>query len=202
MNCIRRRKCLNCGELYKPDTYNANRQKYCSKPACQHASHQASQRRWLAHPENKNYHGEGSHVDRVLAWRKAHPGYWRRKAVALQDVAILQHVPVKPVTPILRPADPEGGGGCSQPGLNAQPVVAENVASYLDRMTAGAADSGNPGQAAPLQDSALTQHLLIVGLISMLTDALQDDIGGVMAKLQNRGRAILGKGFGIVTKGA
>ena len=30
----RRRKCLNCGQLFRPDPRNVRHQRYCSAPAC------------------------------------------------------------------------------------------------------------------------------------------------------------------------
>jgi hypothetical protein len=76
--------------LFTPDPKNAYHQNYCSKPDCKKASKAASQKRWLNKPENKNYFSGPHHVQRVQAWRKAHPGYWRSRSScnknALQDV--------------------------------------------------------------------------------------------------------------------
>ena len=44
----RRRKCLNCGQLFRPDPRSARHQRYCSTPACRNASKAASQARWLS----------------------------------------------------------------------------------------------------------------------------------------------------------
>ena len=92
MGLIKRIKCLNCHELFVPDARNAKRQKYCRKPDCRKASKQASQRRWLSKPENRDYFRGPEHVKRVQEWRKAHPGYWHSKAPvrpdALQDPLI------------------------------------------------------------------------------------------------------------------
>ncbi len=49
----RRRKCRNCGQLYRPDPRNLRHQRYCSQPACRRASKAASQRRWLAKAANR-----------------------------------------------------------------------------------------------------------------------------------------------------
>jgi hypothetical protein len=48
-------KCLHCKKLLVPDHRNRGRQKYCSAPACQQASKQASQQRWTRKPENRDY---------------------------------------------------------------------------------------------------------------------------------------------------
>ena len=92
MKCKRRRKCRCCGALYRPDYRNRSHQKYCDLPACRIASRRVSQHRWLAKPKNHDYHHGSGQVDRVRAWRKTHPGYWRAKPVALQDLCSMQDV--------------------------------------------------------------------------------------------------------------
>lgn len=81
----RRRKCRNCGALFRPDPRNLRHQRYCSQPACRRASKAASQQRWLAKSANRDYFRGPVHVERVRAWRAAHPGYWRQSRAALQD---------------------------------------------------------------------------------------------------------------------
>jgi hypothetical protein len=79
--------------LFTPDARNANRQRYCSKPACRKHSKAESQRRWLQKEENRDYFCAPEHVQRVQRWRKQNPGYWRRaqrRPVALQDPLIEQ----------------------------------------------------------------------------------------------------------------
>ncbi|SAL07534.1 hypothetical protein AWB78_08619 [Caballeronia calidae] len=51
----KRRKCLNCGTWFVPDARNVRHQRYCSEAACRQASKAASQRQWLAKPENRDY---------------------------------------------------------------------------------------------------------------------------------------------------
>jgi len=86
----KKRKCKHCKDFFIPDPKNAYHQKYCSEPDCKKASKAASQKRWRNKPENKNYFSGPDHVQRVRQWRKAHPGYWRKKTSsnpnALQDV--------------------------------------------------------------------------------------------------------------------
>jgi hypothetical protein len=72
-----RRKCLHCGELFTPDPRNRRHQRYCSKTPCRKASKAASQHRWLAKAENRDYFRGLAAVARVRAWRADHPGYWR-----------------------------------------------------------------------------------------------------------------------------
>jgi len=96
---IGQRKCLQCAEFYRPDSRNRKRQKYCRRPECVRASKGASQRRWLGKPENQDYFNGAENGERVRAWRKAHPGYWRKKSAepgnALQETLISQVAQVK-----------------------------------------------------------------------------------------------------------
>lgn len=78
----KRRKCRCCSELFLPDYRNRERQHYCGKPGCRHASKVASQRRWLRKPGNRDYFRGPKEVERVRTWRKAHPGYWKKKPAA------------------------------------------------------------------------------------------------------------------------
>jgi hypothetical protein len=70
-------KCLSCGEVYTVDVRNRGRQKYCGKGECQRVSKTASQRRWLAKPQNRHYFRDAENAARVRRWQQAHPGYWR-----------------------------------------------------------------------------------------------------------------------------
>ncbi len=81
----RKRKCPCCGVFFTPDHRNRRRQRYCSKPECRKAAKAASQKRWLNKPENRDYFRGPHNVHRVQEWRKAHPGYYRKKTEALQD---------------------------------------------------------------------------------------------------------------------
>ncbi len=94
MSKQRRRKCRNCGELFRPDPRNLRHQRFCSKSSCRRASKAESQRRWLAKPDNRDYFRGPENVERVRAWRAAHPGYWRRLSPntrsALQEHSLMQ----------------------------------------------------------------------------------------------------------------
>jgi hypothetical protein len=93
MGGIKRKKCRNCHQLFRPDPRNAKRQSYCSKPQCRKVSKTQSQRNWLRKPENQDYFRGPANVQRVQQWRKAHPGYWRQKSKdALQDLLIAQRI--------------------------------------------------------------------------------------------------------------
>src|SRR5271157_5563503 len=89
-----KRKCLCCGDFFAPDHRNVRHQRYCSKPACRKESKAQSQRHWLQTPENQNYFRGPENCQRVKDWRKANPGYWRKKKsstqVALQDLFSMQ----------------------------------------------------------------------------------------------------------------
>ncbi len=74
----RRRKCLHCKQLFTPDPRNRYHQRYCSQTACRRASKVASQRRWPAKADNRDYFRDPLHVKRVQAWRATHPRYWHR----------------------------------------------------------------------------------------------------------------------------
>ena len=79
MTTRRRRKCRHCGQLFRPDPRNLRHQRYCSAKECRRASKAASQGRWLAKAENRDYFRGPEQVARVRTWRAAHPGYGRKK---------------------------------------------------------------------------------------------------------------------------
>ena len=88
MRLLRKRKCLHCRQLFRPDPRNAKKQEYCSLPECRKASKAASQRKWLKKPENQNYFRGPDNVNRVQEWRRCNPRYWRNrqtKEEPLQD---------------------------------------------------------------------------------------------------------------------
>lgn len=72
-------KCLHCRETHRFDARNRGRQRYCGKEECRRVSKAASQARWNARSENEDYFRGAGNVERVRAWRAAHPGYWRKK---------------------------------------------------------------------------------------------------------------------------
>ena len=98
-----KRKCLHCQAFFVPDPRCVKRQRYCSESVCRKASKAASQRRWLDKPDNRDYFKGADHVERVRAWRQAHPGYWRRQrseaSSALQDESTPQPSPYQLVNP-------------------------------------------------------------------------------------------------------
>jgi hypothetical protein len=192
MKMIRQRKCRCCGRLYLPQQRNRTRQRYCSTPACQAASRKASQLRWLSKPKNRLYHGELDHCKRVRDWRKAHPGYWRKSPGALQDITPADLVVAEEVV----------SGLMTLEGVVTRDAVLCDLPSIAGDNAMNAQLPVEPArqQVAPLQDSSLAQNPHFVGLVAILTDALQDTIAPVLAGLQTRGQAILCKGPGITAE--
>ena len=95
MSTRRRRKCRNCGQLFRPDPRSVRHQRYCSGSECRRASKAASQRRWLFKAANREYFRGPEQVDRVRAWRAAHPGYARNRSQrrhALQEHSSAQRI--------------------------------------------------------------------------------------------------------------
>ena len=105
------RVCIHCSELFLPDRRNRYQQQFCNQPECRQASKAQSQKRWLK--QNRDYFRGRQHVERVQAWRKAHPGYGQhsptKSVSALQeglplDLALHQGVaakrPAQPLTPL------------------------------------------------------------------------------------------------------
>ena len=127
-----KRKCKHCQTFFDPHPRSAGRQRYCSKPACRHASKAASQRRWLQKPTNRDYFRGSDHVERVRQWRKAHPGYWRRRAArptdALQDAFIPQPFAPQPDTNAWK-AD------ALQDAFFTQPAVVVGLIAHLTGLT-------------------------------------------------------------------
>ena len=124
----KRRKCLNCGTWFVPDARNVRHQRYCSEAACRQASKAASQRQWLAKPENRDYFRGAEQVARVQRWRTEHPGYGRRAgtatAAALQDDCQEQ-------TLATQGSEVDSGGAALQEVLSAQPAVLIGLIAHL-----------------------------------------------------------------------
>lgn len=154
-------QCRCCKQSFKADPRNAHHQKYCSEPACRKASKEASQRAWLAAPENRNYHSGPDAVARVRDWQNAHPAYREgqkaKRAFALQDICDAQVLESKQEFAILpAPGD-----------ISAVPVL------------------------PALQDFIATQPLVFIGLIAHFFNiTLQDDIANTTRSLQKLGEDI------------
>lgn len=79
-----RRKCRCCSTFFVPDPRTMDRQRYCSKPGCRHASKRASQQRWWRKNGNGDHFRGPGEVARVQEWRRRHPGYWKPKSASSQ----------------------------------------------------------------------------------------------------------------------
>jgi len=93
---VTRRKCRCCNDLFLPDYRNETRQKYCSAAACRQASKAASQRRWLSKPGSRDCFHSSTRLKKIQAWRKAHPGYWRKPKPSSQGTQATEDKQVNP----------------------------------------------------------------------------------------------------------
>ena len=179
----RLRRCAHCGQPFTPDARNAHHQRYCPAPACRLASKRASQNKWLAKPENRDYHRGPTAVARVQAWRRAHPGYSRRPTSApVTAVPILPATaPSVPCPPTI-PADPLTKTAGNAPLIAPPAALQEPCPPPLQEISP-----------APLQDLFAGQPTIFIGLIAHLWDlALPEDIAATLDRLLPRGRDIRG----------
>lgn len=147
-------KCRHCGEFFEADARNRARQRYCRQAACRRASKADSQRRWLGKPGNADYFRGPDNVERVQAWRKAHPGYWRRskrRRAALQDILITQ-------PPAEQAPAPPDDASALQDGLSAQSPLIVGLISHLT------------GSALPEDIAVMTRQLHSRGRAVLGTD--------------------------------
>jgi hypothetical protein len=156
--------------LFLPSCCNRGRQRFCAKEACRKASKVASQRQWSQQPQNRDYFRGAAHVGRVRQWRAKNPGDARRKKreAPLQDIAPPQAVAAEPLTEMRDhlPSD------------------------FSQKEPEDFAPSG--ASAPPLQDFALIQDPLFVGLISMLAGTpLQESLAPFTHRLVEQGRRVL-----------
>ena len=132
------RLCLYCKEAFEPDRRNSRHQKYCSKPTCRKASKAASQRVWIAKPENQNYHSGPEAVTRVCAWQNDHPEYRERqkakRAAALQDHCNAQVIELKQES-VMAPNPGTISAPALQDFINAQPLVFVGLISHFFEIT-------------------------------------------------------------------
>jgi len=161
MKPAKRPRCLCCKLVFDADPRNARHQKYCSAPLCRLASKSASQRLWLAKPENLNYHSGVQAVARVREWQNAHPEYRQRqqakRATALQDHCDTQVLELTQELAIV---------------VNHDDIAVEPVLPAL-------------------QDFIATQPLVFIGLIAHFFNiTLQDDIANTARTLQKLGEDI------------
>jgi hypothetical protein len=176
-----RRCCANCHQPFRADARNAWHQRYCAAPACRAASKAASQRRWLAKPENRDYFHGPEHVQRVQLWRQAHPGYGRRgqTGAANSSTNPSQAMPAAATTPLQ--------------DLVPTQVVAAQEDFGTAAAPAGAAAVCEASPPAPLQDLLQQQPIVLIGLLAHLSaSTLQDDIALAGRRLLQLGHDVLG----------
>ena len=181
MTRCRRRKCRHCRKLYQPDPRNRWHQRFCSEPACQQASKQASQRHWARSALGRRYARRPEHTQHVRNWRAEHPRYWKRKRqkpVALRDVLIPQ-----PPTPSV---DKQSLIGAPLTIPAALPDDLSSTASKLDAL-----------KPLALPDVLFTQSPAWFGLISQLIGgALPEDIASFTRRAILLGQQIQGLRMG------
>ena len=162
------RICLNCKELFLPNRRNRWHQRFCTQPACRLASKARSQAQWRK--ENPDYFRGEHHVNRVRAWREAHPGYGKRPPAEppppLQEV-----LPLQPVAPEPVPNQPS-----AQPPQPLQEIV------------------------PPLQDFVLSKPLVTGMIAHIFDCPLQEDVERTLRRLVVMGMDILGTTPGAKTK--
>lgn len=188
MDRIKRLECANCRQRFRADPRNAWHQRYCAASACRAASKAVSQRRWLAKPENRDYFCGPEHVERVRAWREAHPGYGRRAATSAT------HSPTPAATSVAPPA-PSAAAAAAEPvaAMPLQDLVLTQVPDAQRESSQPAASE----TAAPraLQDLLRHQPVVLIGLLAHLADStLQDDIALAGRRLLQLGHDVLGSG--------
>jgi hypothetical protein len=127
MHPVGQRKCCHCNEFFKPDPRQRERQRFCAAAPCRRASKAVSQRRWLRRPENRDHFCGPENVERVRAWRAAHPGYGKRTK---QEQAVLQEMMNAQVPPAQEPA-PSDDEVPLQETWQAQPPLLVGLISHL-----------------------------------------------------------------------
>ncbi len=200
--CTQREKaCTHCGTGFTPKPHNYAKQTHCGKPECRKASKRASQRKWLAKPENRSIFRGPENVRRVQDWPKKHPDYWRRgsksenqtESSALQDNSQSEVVD-KELDRGTKAA--EFSPGSSIPGQRSQASSQSQAAAMQQYSSTGAGTGTVSGKREPggtLQDNWLSQPTVLLGLIVHLNGgALQENLVDVVRGFDGLGREYLG----------
>ena len=132
MKRLRARTCLHCRQKFYPDPRSRHHQRYCSQSPCRRASKAASQRRWLAKPENQDYFRGPEHAERMREWRQRHPTSKKVtphvKKNVLQDDCTAQPTEIKNENEILMT-------NLLQDNLVSQPYVLIGLISMLSGLS-------------------------------------------------------------------
>ncbi|KAB2870424.1 MAG: hypothetical protein F9K36_15275 [Burkholderiaceae bacterium] len=180
MDGIKRFKCANCHQPFRPDPRNAWHQRYCAASACRAASKAASQQRWRGKPENRDYFRGPEHVERVRAWRRAHPGYGRRASASSATPS-----------PAASASQSSAAQAAAVPaGAALQEVVASEV---LDaQRESGPQATPETAARSALQDLLQQQPVVLIGLLAHLSaSTLQEDIALAGQRLLQLGLDVL-----------
>jgi len=125
------------------------------------ASKRTSQRKWSR--RNPGYFHGKPYVEKVQAWRKEHPGYWKAKGVTVAC----------------------GPPDALQDLLAAQGFDQEDVKVFRNCLSEEIS--------RPLQEIIIAQQSALVGLAAMISgEPLQEDIDRVLAACYERGQRIGG----------
>ena len=73
----RSRACAHCGQRFVFNPRLGPLHRFCTLPKCAKASRCAARKRWLKKNGGKAYYLGGHNNDRVRAWRRRHPRYWK-----------------------------------------------------------------------------------------------------------------------------
>jgi hypothetical protein len=178
MDGTKRCKCANCHQRFRADPRNAWHQRYCGASACRAASKAASQRRWLGKPENRDYFRGPEHVERVRAWRQAHPGYGGRTTTA---------------TPSAAARTSAASAGPASTGPAGAPLQEVVLTQDLDAQGESAQQATPEMAARPaLQDLLQQQPVVLIGLLAHLSaSTLQEDIALAGQRLLQLGLDVL-----------
>ena len=157
------RRCSHCKVWFRPHPRRAAQQRYCAKPECQAASKRASQQKWCR--KNPGYFHGDTHVQRVQAWRREHPGYWKKKGAAAAS----------------------GPPDALQDLLTTQGFGRQEVQLFRTCLSQEIS--------RPLQDLLMAQRHTLTGLASMISgEPLREDIARVLQACYERGQRIDGMG--------
>jgi len=160
--------CIHYNEGFFPDRRNLYHQRFCNQPGCRQASKAQSQKRWLK--QNRDYFRGRQHVERVEAWRKAHPGYGQRSST--KSVSALQKdLPLDPA--------PHQGVAAKRPAQPLAPL--QDVCP-------------------PLQDVWIRNPLMAGMISHLFDCTLQEDIEQTARRLVVKGMDILGTTLGAKCK--
>lgn len=80
----RQRRCRWCGELFTPDPRTKDRQRYCSKPACQTKRQRLNESAWrISNPDCLDYQRGQSR-----SWHKDHPCYSHKRRLKYPRIIV------------------------------------------------------------------------------------------------------------------